>query len=71
MVYRKGTSNEAVDVLSRRPQGEFQAISTLQTDLMDRIKASWTTDPVLVQLISQLQQGALLASKYAWQYNQL
>ena len=55
MVYRKGTSNEAVDVLSRRPQGEFQAISTLQTDLMDRIKASWTTDPALVQLICQLQ----------------
>ena len=72
VVYRKGTSNGAANALSRRPQGTLHAITTFHTDLLERITNSWTTDPSLVQLISQLQQGpASSPTKYTWQHNQL
>ena len=62
VVYHKGSSNGAADALSRRPQGALQAITFYQTDLMDKIKHSWTTDPSLQHLISQLQQGLKTSS---------
>ena len=72
VLYRKGTSNGAADALSRRPLGEFNAITIFHTDLLDKIRHSWTTDPYLVHLISQLQQGiAVPNTKYVWQNNHL
>ena len=47
MVYRKGVTNRVVDALSRRPHGELQALSLYQTNLLDKIKQSWTTDTAL------------------------
>ena len=37
VVYRKGSSNVVGDTLSKRPSGELQAITTLYTDLFERI----------------------------------
>ena len=71
VLYKKKVSNGAADALSRKPQAEFYAITTLQTDLLDRIQLTWTTNSTLVQLIAQLQQGVLATSKYTWQHNQL
>ena len=40
VIYRKKTSNRVVDALFRRPRGEFNAITTFNTDLLDKIKHS-------------------------------
>ena len=71
VVYRKGTTNATADALSRRPQGQLQAITFYHSDLFDKIKQSWSSDPSLVQLIKRLQQDQLTSSKYAWQNDQL
>ena len=71
VVYRKGTNNTVADTLSRRPIGEFQAIFVIHTDLFDRIQATWTSYPYLVQLIDQLQQGTKQSTKFSWQHQQL
>ena len=52
VVYRKGASNVVVDTLSRKLDGEFLAITTVHTDLFDRIQLTWTKHPQLVQLIT-------------------
>ena len=54
VLYRKMTSNEAADAISRRPLEEFNVITIFHTDLLDKIRHSWITNPYLVQLISQL-----------------
>ena len=66
VVYRKGSSNVVADTLSRRPHGEFQAIITFYTDLFERIQLTWTSDPQLVLLITQLEQGTKHSTKYSW-----
>ena len=65
------SSNMVADALSRRPYGELQVITLFHIDLLKMIKLSWTTDPYLVQLISQLQQRSKVLTKYLWQNNQL
>ena len=71
VVYRKGNTNTAADALSRKPHGAVQAITFCQTELLDKIKKTWTTDPALVQLISKLQAGQLPTTKYVWHNDQL
>ena len=71
VVYRKGASNVVADTLSRKPDGEFLAITVVHTDLFDRIQLTWTKDPQLVQLITQLQQGTKKHTKFTWQNQQL
>ena len=58
-------------MLSGKLQGELQAISTVHTDMFDKIQHYGATDPSLVLLISQIQQGTKSSTKYVWQYNQL
>ena len=71
VVFRKGTSNAVTNALSERSHAELQAITFYQTDLYDRIKATWSTDPFLGQLIKQLQQDKKATLKYTWQNDQL
>ena len=71
VLYRKGTSNTVSDTLSRRPCAHLQAIITLHSDLFDRIQLTWTSDPHLIKLISQLQQGTKSSTKFTWINNQL
>ena len=68
--YRKDISNIVANILLRRPYGQFQAITTLYFDLFDRIQLTWTNDPHLVQLISQLLQGTEHSTKFTWQNSQ-
>ena len=39
--------------------------------MFDRIQLTWTKDPQLVQLITQLQQGTKKHTKFTWQNQQL
>ena len=75
VVYRKGSTNVVADSLSRRPSGgsvgELQVITIVQTELFTRIQLTWTSDPQLVQLISQLQQGTKTSTHYTWTHGQL
>ena len=68
--YRKGVTNKAADALSRKPV-LLQAITSLQTDLVDRITQSWSKDAALLSLIQQLNQDAKPHSKFTWSSNQL
>ena len=45
VIFRHGNSNGVVDALSRLPSSELNAISVINSDLMQRIKQSWVKDP--------------------------
>ena len=47
------------------------AISSVSTELMDEIQRSWDNDPVIKDLISQLQVQGLPNSPYVWKDDQL
>ena len=46
-------------------------ITTLHSDLLDRIKGTWSHDPNLVDLIRKLQQPTSKPSKFTWVNGQL
>ncbi|XP_060170593.1 uncharacterized protein LOC132601530 [Lycium barbarum] len=54
--YKKGVENKAADALSRKPDFELLAISLLapHDSLFEQIKATWTTDIVLKDIILKL-----------------
>ena len=51
--YKKGQDNLVTDALSRIPSTEvlFLAISVIQSDILDLIKASYSLDPSLQQIL--------------------
>ena len=51
LIFRKGSSNQVIDALSKIPTIEFNAIIVFQTDLLKRIAHSWLQDPRTVHLI--------------------
>ena len=57
--YKSGKENLAADALSRVPGAEVlcMAISSIESQLIDDIKASWQLDSILKQHLLQLQQG--------------
>ena len=57
--YKSGKENLAADALSRVPGAEvlYMAISSIESQLIDDIKASWRLDSVLKQHLLHLQQG--------------
>ena len=71
ITFRKGISNTMADALSRRPQGEFFAISVVIGELFQKIQHSWVNDASLVHLIHKLKNSAGKPSKYSWQGGQL
>ena len=46
-------------------------ITTLHSDLLNRIKGTWSHDPNLVDLIRKLQQPTSKPSKFTWVNGQL
>lgn len=72
VVYRKGKENMAVDSLSRISSSHLLTmhLSTIDIDLMDKIKVTWQQDPTLHALIQSLQAGNS-HPKFTWQQNML
>jgi len=65
--YKQGKDNQAADGLSRISGAQLlsMTINTLQTDLLDQIKASWSTNRKLLQLIMSPLNGQTYP-KYQW-----
>ena len=52
VTYKKGADNGAADALSRRPI--LMAISTVKSEMWDKLYVLWQQDPELNQLIKEL-----------------
>lgn len=63
--YKKGISNAAADALSRLPVAEFHAISTFQTELLTKIRNSWSNDSALTGLIQNVMASNGNYKKYS------
>lgn len=59
ITYKKGTKNQVVDALSRIHGLELLAMtfSTISTELLDRVKASWEVNPDYRDTLGELTQG--------------
>lgn len=71
--YKKGCENIAADALSRVNSGMEiydMALSSITSDLQQRVVESWKDDVDLQFLIQKLQQDPSLLPKYKW-YNNL
>ena len=68
IVYRKGKENITADSLSRIPNAQLLtlSLSTLDTDLINKIKLTWQQDPSLQSLLQSLM-GGQTHSKFTWQ----
>ena len=55
LIFKKGSHNQAADSLSRLPSVELNAMTTFQTDLLQRISHFWLQDPYLVNLIHKVK----------------
>ena len=64
--YKSGAENVVADALLRVTQAELLmvAISTIQSNLLDLIKGSWTTNSALQHIIHHKQQNAYSFSNY-------
>ncbi|GJU67811.1 reverse transcriptase, partial [Tanacetum coccineum] len=68
IVFKKGVDNAAVDAFSRVYQGAELlqiVVSSMASDVMEKIKASWQSDDTMQQLVSKGSQLQGL-SKYAY-----
>lgn len=67
--YRKGSHNGATDALSRAVHGELLqlTVSSVSTELWDKIKAQWHSDIDLQALIKDLEADPQSQPKYSWQ----
>ncbi|XP_027343079.1 uncharacterized protein LOC113855648 [Abrus precatorius] len=65
-----GHENAVPNALSRVEELECCSLSTyqLQSDLVDRIKATWLTNVNLMKLIKEIQEGSAVHKHYIW-YN--
>ncbi|MFS7996550.1 putative nucleotidyltransferase, Ribonuclease H [Helianthus anomalus] len=61
IVYKAGNDNKVADALSRMhsPTLLTMTLSTFDDNLWTNIQATWTQDPTLSSVLSQLQQGHL------------
>ncbi|GJV00143.1 retrotransposon-related protein [Tanacetum coccineum] len=66
--YKKGVENKVADALSRVHSGELLSLllTSVDSQLLDSIKATWNSDPVLHKLISELQLNPSSHSRYQW-----
>ncbi|GKC00536.1 retrotransposon-related protein [Tanacetum coccineum] len=71
--YKKGVENKVADALSRIQSGELLSMmfGSVDSELLDKIKAAWISDPILQKVISKLQVNASSHSKYQWKDNEL
>ena len=68
IVYKKGKDNTAADALSRVASAHLLALtlSTLDTELLAKIKDSWTQDQQLQQIIADLTASPPSHPKFTW-----
>lgn len=66
--YKKGSENNAADVLSRAIHGELlqMTLSSISFELWECIKREWREDPQLLELISELEQSTGRVTNYKW-----
>ncbi|GMI84012.1 hypothetical protein HRI_002070500 [Hibiscus trionum] len=67
--YIKGINNSVADVLSRTLESESLlnlAVSTMSTNVMNRVAASWHIDEKLAMIIKELESGSSKHAKYNW-----
>ncbi|GJU50752.1 pentatricopeptide repeat-containing protein, partial [Tanacetum coccineum] len=68
IVYKKGVDNGAADALSRVNQGAELlqiVVSSVASDVMDKVKASWMGDDTMQQLIKSLKDHSYKGDKLA------
>ena len=53
--YRKGRENLAADALSRVAEVCIMAVTSPMTNLLDRVKYSWSSDAHLQVLIAEIE----------------
>ena len=70
--YKQGKIHTVPDTLSRVQSSEIflHVLSTVSTDMLDRIKATWQQDLQLQALMHSLQQGKS-TNPYLWTNDQL
>ncbi|GJX82418.1 ty3-gypsy retrotransposon protein [Tanacetum coccineum] len=67
--YKKDSENMVADAFSRVSSGtelNSLVLTFITSDLMQRIKDSWSNDSVLQGLIQQLQNKSYVEDKYSW-----
>ncbi|GJT91570.1 retrotransposon-related protein [Tanacetum coccineum] len=69
VVYKKGSENGAADALSKLGNASellSMFVSSITTDLMQRVKDIWTTDTAVLDIITTLQAGQPTKKHYSW-----
>ncbi|GMI70628.1 hypothetical protein HRI_000732100 [Hibiscus trionum] len=67
--YRKGTHNIVADCLSRKPNEVGclnMSVSSVTTDTLNRVAATWVQDGRLKKIIDELKRGTRRNDKYSW-----
>nr|GEV51946.1 retrotransposable element Tf2 [Tanacetum cinerariifolium] len=70
----EGIENGAADALSGVDTGSqllSMVLTSINTDLLPQIVATWSSDPSLITLISNLQAGKPCSKHYSWSNQQL
>ncbi|GJR89940.1 retrotransposable element Tf2 [Tanacetum coccineum] len=74
IVYKKGIENGVADALSRvdtSSQLLSMVLTSVTTDLLPQIVATWSSDHFLITLIANLQAGKPCSKHYSWSNQQL
>nr|GEW55164.1 hypothetical protein [Tanacetum cinerariifolium] len=69
MVYKKGSDNGTADALSRLENASellSMFVSSITTDLMQRVKSAWATETAVLYIITTLHLGQPAKKHYCW-----
>ncbi|MCI13162.1 Ty3/gypsy retrotransposon protein, partial [Trifolium medium] len=71
--YKEGNTNLAADALSRKEGAELlmMALDAASVDLMTKIRNSWSSDPTLDKIVTDLQSNSSSHPKFTWIRNEL
>ncbi|XP_073265974.1 uncharacterized protein [Populus alba] len=71
--YKQGRENVSADALLRIPSQELFALttSTISTNLMEEVRSSYKTDPVIQTILKDLQRSAESHPHYIWVHDHL